>query len=120
MTSDGHLYRGTIENHFVGKGGELRGLLLKNAKRFKYAELQADRIANKQRPSEEYWKEIPGSNMYVHYDKTVTLNLRYELSNPDLLKKAKYIVASLTGISDIVVENKPSNVGSKSETDAPP
>jgi hypothetical protein len=107
ITSDGHLYRGTIENHFVGKDGELRGLLLKNTKRFKYAELKANRAAMNERPSEQYWKEIPGSNMYVAYDKTVTLNLRYELSNPDLIKKMKDKVVSVTGISDIEVKLDP-------------
>src|ERR1035441_2524659 len=47
MTSDNHLYRGTIENHFLGKDGELRGLLLKDAKRFRYSHLEADRAAGK-------------------------------------------------------------------------
>jgi hypothetical protein len=107
MTTDNHLYRGTIENHFLGKDGELRGLLLKNAKRFQYSKLEADRLAGKQQPLEQYWKDIPGSNMYVPYDKTVTLNLRYELSNPDLMKKLKDKVASLTGISAIVVKIDP-------------
>jgi hypothetical protein len=104
MTTDGHLYRGTIEDHFVGKDGELRGLLLKDAMRYKYAELQADRVANRIRPTEQYWKEIPGANMYVPYEKTVTLNLRYELPSGDLVNKVKKQVATLTGISDIVVE----------------
>jgi len=109
MTTDTHLYRGTIENHFLGKDGELRGLLLKNAKRFKYRELEADRKEGKQKPPEQYWKPIPGANMYVPFEKTVTLNLRYELSNPDLLKKLKEKVSSLTGISGIVVNIDPTD-----------
>jgi hypothetical protein len=99
MTSDGHLYRGNVENHFLSKDGDLRGLLLKNTRRFRYAELKADRIAGKHKSTEMYWSDIPGSNMYIPYDKMVTLNLRYESSNPDLLKNfVKHKVESLTGI----------------------
>lgn len=108
MTSDGHLYRGTVENHFLSKDGDLRGLLLKDTKRFRYTQLEADRIAGKQLATDLYWKDIPGSNMYIPYDKMVTLNLRYESSNPDLLKNfVKNKVESLTGISDIAVEVRP-------------
>ena len=107
MTSDNHLYRGTIENHFLDKDGELRGLLLKNAKRFQYSKLKADLLAGKQKPTEQYWKDIPGSNMYVPYDKIVTLNLRYELSKPDLLKKVEDKVALLTGIANVVIKIDP-------------
>jgi|SRR5579864_588429 len=108
MTSDGHLYRGSVENHFLNKDGDLRGLLLKNTKRFRYAQLEADRIASKLLPTDTYWKDIPGSNMYVPYDKMVTLNLRYESANPDVLKNfVKHKVESMTGISDIDVEVKP-------------
>ena len=31
MAADGHLYRGTVEDHFLDKEGGLRGLLLKDA-----------------------------------------------------------------------------------------
>jgi len=104
MTSDRHLYRGTIENHFVDKDGELRGLLLKNAKRFKYAQLEADRKFGKDMPTERYWKEIPGSNLYIPFEKTVTLNLRYELPDRDLRDRLQAAIQRLTGIPNIVLE----------------
>lgn len=110
MTTDKHLYRGSVENHFVGKDGELTGLLLKNAKRFQYAILEADRVAKKQKPTEQYWKDIPGSNMYIPYDKTVTLNLRYELPAVETLRRLSAKVTSLTGIQNIVIESQFPNV----------
>ena len=94
-----HLYRGTVENHFVGKDGELRGLLLKDAKRFQYSRLESDRVAGKMGAIEQYWKEIPGSNLYVSFDKVVTLNLRYELPPDVLLQRLRDKIRSATGIS---------------------
>ncbi len=88
----------------MGKDGELRGLLLKNAKRFQYSKLEADRIANIAKPNGQYWKDIPGANMYISYDKIVTLNLRYEMPNDTLLQFLSQKVTSLTGIPNIVVE----------------
>lgn len=101
--TDKHLYRGTVENHFVGKDGELRGLLLKDAKRFQYSRLESDRVAGKQRATEQYWKEIPGSNLYVSFEKVVTLNLRYELPQDVLLKRLRDKIQSATGISGNIV-----------------
>jgi hypothetical protein len=103
LMTDKHLYRGTVENHFVGKDGELRGLLLKDAKRFQYSRLESDRVAGKQRATEQYWKEIPGSNLYVSFEKVVTLNLRYELPQDVLLKRLRDKIQSATGISGNIV-----------------
>jgi hypothetical protein len=108
LMTDKHLYRGTVENHFVGKDGELRGLLLKDAKRFQYSRLESDRVAGKQRATEQYWKEIPGSNLYVSFEKVVTLNLRYELPQDVLLKRLRDKIQSATGISGNIVFSSPS------------
>jgi hypothetical protein len=56
------------------------------------------------KPTGQYWKEIPGANLYVSFDKAVTLNLRYELPDPETHRIVRDKVASITGMSDIVVE----------------
>jgi len=89
MVIDGKLYRGTVQEHFLGKDGELSGLLLKDASRFQYSKLEADREAKKHKDLPEYWKKIPGSNLYVSFEKIVTLNLRYELPDDDLFERVR-------------------------------
>lgn len=108
LMTDKHLYRGTVENHFVGKDGELRGLLLKDAKRFQYSRLESDRIAGKMMATEKYWKEIPGSNLYVSFEKVVTLNLRYELPPDALLQRLREKIRAATGIAGNIVFYSPS------------
>src|SRR5437660_2546212 len=102
MTTDMHLYRGTVKSHFINKDGLLTGLILKDAKRFQYSRLEADREVGAQKPIEEYWKPIPGSNLYIPYEKTVTLNLRYELPDPGMAKVLKDAVSRITGMDTSV------------------
>jgi hypothetical protein len=107
MAADGHLYRGTVEDHFLDKEGGLRGLLLKEAKRYQYSRLEDDRRNNRVKDLREYWKTIPGANLYVPYDKTVTLNLRYELPDEDLLERLRRALLSAGMRNAIIATTKP-------------
>lgn len=91
MTRDNHLYSGTIAEYFVTKDATLSGLLLKSASRFKYSEMQDDREKQKGKPIENYWKAIPGANLYLPVDNVASINIRYEareVNIPELIIKA--------------------------------
>jgi hypothetical protein len=108
MTTDGHLYHGTVENYFLKPDSSLSGILLKNAKRFQYSKLEADRVrcaeSGKELPrTESYWKVIPGANLVIAYDKVVTLNVRYELQSGDLLKTLQDWLRN-EGMKDLTIE----------------
>ena len=120
MATTGILLRGTVSDHFLDKDGGLRGLLLKDAKRYQYARLQDDRVKNKMKDLADYWKAIPGANLYVPYDKTVTLNLRYELPEEALLQRLNKALDS-AGMSNAVISIKmPSLKVSAEGTTEPP
>ena len=102
MAANGILLRGTVSDHFIDKDGGLRGLLLKDAKRYQYSKLQEDRRKNQATALSDYWKLIPGANFYVPYDKTVTLNLRYELPEEVLLQRLTKALDS-AGMSNAVI-----------------
>jgi hypothetical protein len=78
LTSDGHLYTGTVADYFKERGS-LTGVLLKNVRRFQYQRLQGDRKRQQQKETEQYWKVIPGANFYIAADKIVTMNIRFAL-----------------------------------------
>jgi hypothetical protein len=85
MTSDGHLYRGSVEDFFLDADGKLTGILLKDFKRFQYALLKKDREEGKDvSKTDAYWKKIDGANFFVPYEKIVTLNISYQLKTGDL------------------------------------
>src|SRR5690349_3625547 len=106
MTVDRHLYRGEVSDFFLDRDGQLTGLLLKQAKRYQYAKLEADRAAGKSLPLEDYWKNIPGANLFVPYDKTVTLNLRYEMPPADVTELLNKVIAQLPGLRGVVIQKQ--------------
>lgn len=78
LTTDDHLYHGRVENYHLEPDGKLRGILLGGVYRF-------DRIdylkAKESRPSPqkaEFWKEIPGQNLYVPGGRIANMNISYE------------------------------------------
>jgi hypothetical protein len=80
MSKDDILYRGDIAEYFLDSGGDLSGLLLKNAERFRYEKLKDERKEHATKETEEYWKEIPGGgNFYLPNSNIASLNIRYEL-----------------------------------------
>jgi hypothetical protein len=101
MTSDGHLYSGNAGAYFLDREGDLSGLLLKNCKRFRYAQLQEDRQrAEKPIETQKYWTPIPGANFYISSDKIVTLNIRYEPPPGELVQQLSDVLKNLrTGLT---------------------
>jgi hypothetical protein len=108
MTSDNHLYRGTVvEPPFIDRDGNLTGLLLKDAHRFQYSRLEHDRRSNQEKPNETYWKPIPGANLFIPYDKMVTMNLRYEMEEPVLRDRIRAFLKQI-GVGDVSVVTRSS------------
>jgi hypothetical protein len=79
LTTDDHLYHGRVENYYLGKDGNLTGILLADVFRFDrvgYKQgLEKGPVANRQ----PYWKFIPGKNVYIFADRITNLNVNYEL-----------------------------------------
>jgi hypothetical protein len=102
LSTTGHLYRATVEDHFVDRDGNLRGLLLKNTSRFQSAKLEDDRKAGRAKPMPEYWKPIPGANLYVPFERMANLNLRYELPVRNVSEILQKKLADM-GITNLVI-----------------
>lgn len=95
MTTDDHLYAGTVGDYFLNVDGELSGLLLKNFKRFKRVELEAARKAGLNPDPGEYWTEIPGTNFYLPADKIASLNIRYEAPRSELIQDLEELLRGM-------------------------
>jgi hypothetical protein len=78
LTSDDHLYRGEIGDYFLDTEGKLSGIFLVETYRFdRQGYLQA-KSTGRTRPTEDYWKKIPGAKLYIFADRITTLNISYE------------------------------------------
>ena len=80
LTSDDHLYRGLVVpgSYFLDKEGMLTGVMLKQARRFDRRKYLQDEMDPASPKAERYWKEIPGHNLFLPYEKILSLNIRYE------------------------------------------
>ncbi len=77
LTSDDHLYRGQVVGHEVDPDGNLRGVLISGALRFDRHSYLQDKDSGKTADPGDYWKKIPGKNLFIFADKLATLNLSY-------------------------------------------
>ncbi len=87
LTSDDHLYRGVVANHYLDREGKLSGILLKEVSRFDRPTYLREKAAGSVHPISSYWKSIPGYNVYVFADKITNINLSYEVPPPDLIRR---------------------------------
>jgi hypothetical protein len=87
LTSDDHLYRGVVANHYVDREGKLSGILLKGVIRFDRVNYLREKAAGSARPISNYWKPIPGQNVYVFAEKIININLAYEVPAPRLIQQ---------------------------------
>jgi uncharacterized membrane protein (DUF485 family) len=96
MSKDNILYRGNVADYFLGVNGELSGLLLNSAQRYKYDKLKEDRKANVHKPTDQYWRPIAGDgNFYLPGDNIASLNLRYASPKGEQEQFLKDLVAKL-------------------------
>jgi hypothetical protein len=80
LQSDGHLYRGRVEDYFIDPEGKFTGLLLHNVERFdlnSYRRAQETDANPQTLASENFWKTIPSENFYISQNSISNLNLRF-------------------------------------------
>ncbi len=103
LTTDNHLYAGTVADFFLRADGELSGLLLSDVERFKFNKLEEDLKAGLAPDSRDYWTEIPGANFYLPAEKIANLNIRYESPDRELLEDVEEWMKDLDPGSTITV-----------------
>lgn len=83
LTTQNTLYRGSLVNWFLDQDGKLAGIFLENAEHFIRDDLKRDREADRKRPMEEYWRQIPGSKLYMTSASIANYNIRYAIPVSD-------------------------------------
>jgi len=86
LTAEDHLYQGIIGDYFLDPDGELSGILLTVPRRFDRTGYLAAKEKNPSTTASQFWKEIPGYNLYLPRDKILSLNLRYPLKEAEAAK----------------------------------
>jgi hypothetical protein len=80
MTTGNHLYDGELADYFVDSSGNLSEILLKDFRRFRFADYERARerarAEGKRAKTEDYWTTIPGSNFLIPYDRIANINIR--------------------------------------------
>ncbi|WP_263350673.1 hypothetical protein [Acidicapsa acidisoli] len=110
LQSDGHLYRGRVEDYFVDPDGKFTGILLRNVDRFDlYAYRHAqESAANPQTlASENYWKTIPSENFYIAQTAISNLNIRFAPGGDDKLEDVTRDVLSREAIEGRITIEEP-------------
>ena len=78
LTTDDHLYHGSVENYHLESDGKLRGLLLGGVYRFDRVEYVKAKQHQASPSKAEFWREIPGQNLYVLGARIANMNISYE------------------------------------------
>ena len=95
LTTADTLYRGIVSEHFIDNNGKLTGLILTDASRFDRRTYIADIEANRAPDPNGYWKEIPGTKLYVVADQMVNLNLSYVSPQPSAQVLERFLAKRL-------------------------
>jgi hypothetical protein len=80
LQTDGHLYRGRVEDYFVDAEGKFTGLLLRDVDRFDlhtYRRTQEASASPETLASENFWKPIPSATFYIAQSSISNLNIRF-------------------------------------------
>jgi hypothetical protein len=122
LQSDGHLYRGRVEDYFIDPDGKFTGLLLRNVERF---DLNSYRRTQEADPnpqtlaSENFWKTIPSENFYISQNSISNLNIRFAPGTDDSLAEVSLDVLSLESIQGSISIEAPRS-GTEGEEDESP
>ncbi len=110
LTSDDHLYRGVVADHYVDREGKLSGILLKEVIRFDRVTYLREKGSGSVRPVSSYWKPIPGQNVCIFAGKIININLSYEAPPPKLIQQVVQDlgIAARVKVAPIEVPSKPS------------
>jgi hypothetical protein len=108
MTTDGHLYAGTVADYSLKAGDELSGLLLTDCKRYRFQNLDDDRKAGLNPDPKTYWTKIPGAKLYLFAERISNLNIRYVTPELELLQDVKRLIESMNLGKSVTVSLEPS------------
>ena len=89
LQSDGHLYRGRVEDYFIDPDGKFTGILLRHVDRFdlnSYRRAQDSATSPQTLASENYWKTIPSENFYIAQSAISNLNIRFAPGGDETLE----------------------------------
>ena len=91
------VYRGKVGDYFLDTNGKLSGLFMKDVERFrrKEYEVACDQANGNAVDSEDFWKEIPGSNFYIPADQISNLNVRFPLLDKDFEAFINNLISNL-------------------------
>jgi hypothetical protein len=110
LQSDGHLYRGRVEDYFVDPDGKFTGILLRNVDRFDlyaYRRAQEATVNPQTLASENYWKTIPSENFYIAQTAISNLNIRFAPGGDDSLEDVTRDVLSGEAIEGRITIEEP-------------
>jgi len=71
------LYQGDVIEHFLDREGALSGLILENPRRFDRVRYLRAKDEEDSVKADDYWRDIPSSNLYIPKEKILNLNLQY-------------------------------------------
>jgi hypothetical protein len=107
LTSDDHLYRGQVVGHEVDTEGNLRGVLISGSLRFDRHTYLKDKDSDASVSPDDYWKKIPGKNLFIFADKLATLNLSYQPPASTIPEILQQILSKLKIEAQVSVESPP-------------
>ncbi len=76
------LYRGKLDDWFLDLNGNLEGIFLKDAFRFRKEDLDRDRAKGIYKQGDAYWRPIPGAKLYLVASTLANYNIRYTHPEP--------------------------------------
>jgi hypothetical protein len=88
------LYRGRLVNWFTDQGGNLAGVFITEAERFRRDDWDRDQAAEKVCSREDYWRQIPGAKLYLAAASISNYNIRYV----DTLESSAALISDALGI----------------------
>jgi hypothetical protein len=99
-------YRGTIVEYSSDREGRLAGLIISAAKRYRRGDYLKDKEKGPVR-TEDYWRIIKGTTLYIMASKILNMNLSYEGTGPTPTKLMEKVISrQLRQPISIVVEEK--------------
>ena len=93
LCTENLLYQGVVGDHFLDKDGNLMGIVLTDARRFRRDDYLKDKrdLGAKIDP-QNYWRSIPGAKLFIVGDKILNLNLSYDFAAPALEEMLRKLI----------------------------
>lgn len=104
----GTLYRGRLVNWFTDPDGNLAGIFVTEAARFRRDDWDRDQASGKEGVREDYWRPIPGAKLYLAASSISNYNIRYV----DTLESSTAVISQALGMEITITPAAPEKVPS--------